>query len=84
MAYKSKVEMIVSIDNNAERVPTSSTGEDAPVLVAQSEAGLFKGAHASRTTLIATGVEIGVQEDNVKLGLIPEGALEPTMLILNA
>lgn len=36
--------MVIAIDHNAERVPASGTGEDAPVIVTHSEAGLLGGS----------------------------------------
>ena len=70
------------VERETEGGPARRTGQDGVIAVAGGEHQLGEGAEPAGRGPVATGVEVGVEEEDVELGLVLDRALHPAVLVL--
>ena len=70
------------IERETEGGPARRAAQDGVVAVAGGEHHLGEGAEAAWRGPVAARVEVGVEEEDVELGLVLDRALDPAELVL--
>jgi hypothetical protein len=73
---------VLVVKPEAECRPAGRAGENGAVPIAAREHELRERIERAGGGPVATRIEVGVHEEDVKLGLVLDGALEPAELVL--